>query len=172
MVLVPAHQNPLKEHAPKASDIIRLELLREALRTEPGLYVSPIELPIYDVHAENPQFSYTAETLRRVRGDMDEKSELLFCLGSDAVPGLHRWYRVDDVFELCTLVPYARAGYPLEENQNLSDFQQDALRQQFRTVPRIELSSTEIRSLVASGAAVPEGALPEQIVDRVMSVYR
>jgi len=117
---------------------VRLELTSTAVEPYPGLEVSDLE-----VRRGGP--SYTADTLdelaRRHPG-----AEFFVVLGADAARGLPTWKRVDEVTAHATLVVCARDG-GFGELPDGVDWERV-------TVPRIDVSSTEIRRRVAAGRSI------------------
>ena len=164
-VFIPAHQNPLKHNAPQANDRQRLAMLRLALENKPGLYVSPMELVLGSAAggAESP--SYTADTLSRIKKEIDPQAELFLLLGSDLIKDLHRWHDLDGIFKLCTPAPLMRKGWEIEDlrraNPLLDIGQLSILERNFIKTPTLENSSSLIRDKFRAGCAAPPGLAPE-----------
>jgi len=87
--------------------------------------------------------SYTADTLA-VLLDEDPTRQLFVVLGSDAAAGLPTWSRADEVRKLATIVVVERPG---------SDEGSPPTGWSWRRVevPRLEVSSTDLRARVADG---------------------
>ena len=87
--------------------------------------------------------SYTADTLA-VLLDEDPTRQLFVVLGSDAAAGLLTWSRADEVRKLATIVLVERPG---------SDEGSPPPGWSWRRVevPRLEVSSTDLRARVADG---------------------
>ncbi|MBK9384530.1 MAG: nicotinate-nicotinamide nucleotide adenylyltransferase [Planctomycetes bacterium] len=83
VVFLPTARNPMKPRGPRASNADRAAMLRLALQDEPALFVSPLEL-------ERAGTSYTVETLRAIRAQVEPEAELYFVMGSDCLPDFPR----------------------------------------------------------------------------------
>jgi nicotinate-nucleotide adenylyltransferase len=86
--------------------------------------------------------SYTADTLASL-ADRYPGSDLFTIVGDDAAAGITTWERYDEVVALSSLVVVDRPGAPV------------SLPEQFHwthvEVPRLEVSSTDLRARVADG---------------------
>jgi nicotinate-nucleotide adenylyltransferase len=162
-IFVPAHRNPLKASAPQASDRERLEMLRIALRAEPRLYVSPLELRLDEAEIGPP--SYTVDTLQIIRAGIAAETQLFLLMGSDLLPELYRWKEAGRIFEICSVVPFAREGHPIEafdaETMKLAPAQVQALEQRLVFVPACPVSASGVRDRIRrgedAGAELPPG---------------
>lgn len=115
----------------------RLAMVTAAVRDVAGLDASAIEI-------ERGGVSYTADTLDQLH-DADPSRELFVVLGSDAAAALPTWERVQRVAELATLVVVDRPGGPF------TAMPLDRFRWVRVEVPRLEVSSTDLRARVADG---------------------
>ena len=147
LVFVPAAQNPLK-HAPHASDEQRVEMLRQSIVGDPRMFVSPIEV-------ERQGVSYTVETIKEIASVIDPEAELMFIVGSDCLPGLHRWNDIEGLFENCELVALDRPGFGKDDidslYQTLPRDIVDRIRDHYIEQSPHSESSTEVRERIASG---------------------
>ncbi|HET8931442.1 MAG TPA: nicotinate-nucleotide adenylyltransferase [Acidimicrobiales bacterium] len=116
---------------------IRLAMVQAATEGLDGLEASDIEI-------RRDGDSYTADTLAELRG-LAPTAEMFVILGADAAAVIDTWERADEVRAAATIVAYDRAGGISEDRYELDD--------DIRTirVPRIDISSTDIRSRVAQG---------------------
>jgi nicotinate-nucleotide adenylyltransferase len=87
--------------------------------------------------------SYMVDTLTEL-GERDPAGERFLILGADAAAGLPTWHRADDLPALATLVLVDRPGIPCPPPPAGWAFERVE-------IPRIELSSTELRARVAEG---------------------
>jgi len=131
-------------HAPAA---VRLEMVEAAVHGIPGLEASAIEL-------DRPGPSYTADTLAALASN---RRELFLVVGDDVASHLDTWVRIDEVRNLASLVVVRRAG---EVGRWAVP---DGWRVERVTMPRLEVSSTDVRRRVALGLpidfVVPPGAV-------------
>ncbi|WP_144119410.1 nicotinate-nucleotide adenylyltransferase [Catellatospora sichuanensis] len=119
--------------------------------------------------ASNPRFSvsrvdvdrvgptYTVDTLRELRDQYGEKTELFFITGADALSKILSWKDADQLFELAHFVGVTRPGFMLTDAHLPADVV--SLVQ----VPAMAISSTDCRRRVAAGQPVwylvPDGVV-------------
>ncbi|GHJ45428.1 putative nicotinate-nucleotide adenylyltransferase [Catellatospora sp. TT07R-123] len=119
--------------------------------------------------ASNPRFSvsradidrggdtYTVDTLRELRGQYGEKTELFFITGADALSKILSWKDANQLFELAHFVGVTRPGFDLTDAHLPADVV--SLVQ----VPAMAISSTDCRRRVAAGQPVwylvPDGVV-------------
>jgi nicotinate-nucleotide adenylyltransferase len=128
-----------------ASD--RLAMTEAAVAGVAGVSVSALEI-------ERGGDSYTADTLAALRADRRHR-DLLVIVGADAAAGLPTWDRAEEVRTGCTLVLVDRPGLvapPLPEGW---DFVRVG-------VPRIDVSSTDLRRRVRAGEPI-DGLVPPAV---------
>ena len=136
---------------------IRLDLTRTAVSPYPGLECSDIEV-------RRPGPSYTADTLRALSAE-HPGAELFVILGADAARGLPTWERVDEVMQASTLVVCARDG-------GFGDLPVGVGWREV-TVPRLDVSSTDLRDRVAAGRSIDVLVSPETALSiRRHGLYR
>jgi nicotinate-nucleotide adenylyltransferase len=115
----------------------RLAMVEAAVEGVDGLEASGLEI-------ERGGTSYTADTLSALHSD-GSGAELFLIVGSDAAAGLATWERGDEVNRLSTIVVVTRPGaeYATEVPDGW-----DCIRVE---VPRLEVSSTDLRARVNDG---------------------
>lgn len=118
----------------------RLELCRAAVAGDPRFEVSDIE-----VLREGP--SYTVDTLRELHTRMSD-SELFLIVGGDVAAGLPTWCEPEQVLALATLAVARRRGTSRQEIDDALTGLEGGERAQFFEMPRIGISSTDIRRRV------------------------
>ena len=67
-------------------------------------------LKISDYEIKNKKVSYSFNTISYLNKNFSD-SDLFFLLGSDSLLYLDKWYRIDDIFNLCNIVIYSRPEY-------------------------------------------------------------
>ncbi|MCL2301474.1 MAG: nicotinate (nicotinamide) nucleotide adenylyltransferase [Firmicutes bacterium] len=97
VLIVPAKQAPLKA-APGTPDEDRFELCR---RTFP--------FPVSDMELRRPGVSYTADTLRELRGQYPQ-ARFFLLIGEDQRENFHRWKDWEEILSLAELFVLPRAG--------------------------------------------------------------
>lgn len=147
VVFVPAARSPHKLDAPPTPAAVRLEMLRAALAGEPFFSIDEREL-----HRAAP--SYTIDTIEELTR-ANPKRKLFYLIGSDNLPRLETWHRIDDLRRLVEFVVLDRSG--------------NAAVSSYRTIRRpIDISATEIRKRVAEGQSIRYLVPPavEEIIQR------
>lgn len=114
----------------------RLAMVEAAVRDIDGLEASALEI-------ERGGLSYTADTLAEL-GSLEPAAELFVILGSDAASGLSTWERADEVRQRSTLVMVERPGAH-------DAWPPEGWAWERVEVPRLEVSSTDLRARVTDG---------------------
>lgn len=126
----------------------RLAMVEAAVAAVEGLEASRLEI-------DRPGMSYTADTLESLRAE-DPARELFVVLGSDAAVGLPSWERADEVRAMATVVVVERPG--TREVEPPPGWSWEVVE-----VPRLEVSSTDLRARVAEGRPLDYLLTPEVI---------
>jgi nicotinate-nucleotide adenylyltransferase len=136
----------------------RLAMVEAAVRDVPGLEASAIEI-------ERGGHSYTADTLAELAA-IEPGASLFLILGADAAAGLSTWERVEEVRDLASLVVVDRPGAP-------SPVVPEGWSWTHVEVPRMEVSSTDLRDRVCDGRPL-DYLLPPAVIDcvRTRRLYR
>jgi nicotinate-nucleotide adenylyltransferase len=159
--LVPVHSPPHKEVIDDPGPEVRLELCRAAVAGDEGLGVC-------DVEVRRPGPSFTVDTLRELD---PENQELTFIVGGDMALSLPTWREPGEVLRMARLGVAERVWAVRADIEvrlaPLGD------RIDFFAMPRIDISSTEVRRRVAKGRPirylVPD-AVAEAVAER--GLYR
>lgn len=136
----------------------RLAMVEAAVRGVRGLEASSIEI-------DRGGHSYTADTLADLQR-ANPAAELHLVLGADAAAGLDSWERADEVRALASLVVVDRPG-------ELAATIPAGWRGARLEVPRLEVSSTDLRERIASGRPL-DYLLPRDVITcvRERQLYR
>ena len=169
ILLIPS-RTPPHRRAPHATAQDRLAMVRAAIRDEPGLEASTIELD-----ATGP--SYTSLTLDRFAAAGVDTHTLCFITGADAFEGIPTWHQYPDLLDRCHFAVVSRPGLPVErlrtqlprlaarmilvtENQACATPAQASIFLiDTQTSP---VSSTDVRAHLARGASVT-GLVPDAV---------
>jgi nicotinate-nucleotide adenylyltransferase len=133
VIFIPAAMSPHKLDEQPTPAAIRLEMLRAAIESEPRFRVDDREL-----HRPPPSFTIdTIEDFARA----EPAAEIFYFIGSDNLPRLNTWHRIDELRKLVRFVV-------LERGSTRSG-------SELVTISRlIDISATEIRNRVATGASI------------------
>jgi nicotinate-nucleotide adenylyltransferase len=140
ILMIPAGVPPHKEVDEDPGAAQRLELCRRAVSGDDRFEVSALEM-------ERRGPSYTVDTLGELR-QIAPDSELFLIVGGDVAAGLATWRDPEHVLSLATLAIAGRRG---TSDQAIGDTLaeiQGGERARFFRMPRIGISSTDIRERV------------------------
>jgi nicotinate-nucleotide adenylyltransferase len=113
--------------------------------------------------------SFTVDTLQEYRGAHPD-AELFFVLGADQLAEFHEWQDPPGIAELATLVAVGREGIePSEMNPMVIS---PGFEVQFVSlpVPRVDISSSEIRARVREGRPI-RYLVPDE-VGKIIETHR
>jgi len=150
-----------------ASPEQRLEMVRAAVADQPAFIVD-------DREVRRSGVSYSVDTLAELRHEYPQRS-LCLLLGMDAFLGLPGWHRWRELLTLAHIVVAHRPGWRAPTTGPLGELMVDhgtgsilALQQEragrvyVRAVTQLEISSTELRTLITSGGD-PRYLVPEAV---------
>ncbi|MFO0817804.1 MAG: nicotinate-nucleotide adenylyltransferase [Pirellulales bacterium] len=147
---LPAYRPPHKRDVTLAAPRHRLEMLELAVLGHAAFRVCD-----YEVAKE--EISFTVETLRHFRRERPGDS-LFFLLGADALTDFPTWRAPQEIAQLATLVSVRRSGSPEPDFTKLADAVGDEATQRIVAhqviMPRIDLSSSELRERQATGKSL------------------
>ena len=148
--------DPPHRGATFAAANVRLAMVRAAISGQDGFACDERE-----IQRDGP--SFTIDTLTALRGEYPRRS-LGLILGMDAFLGLPQWHRWDEILNVAHIIVAHRPGWkapdigPLGEiiaefGSHCVDDLHDTLhgRIYIHAVTQLEISSTEIRVLIAAG---------------------
>jgi len=163
---IPAARPPHRE-APGAGAELRLAMVRAATEGQPGFVVDDREL-----RRAGP--SYTVLTLAELRAELGVRP-ICLVVGMDAFAGLPGWHRWQELLELAHLVVAHRPGWNAPASGAVGELLQTCRaddvadlhgssngRILVRPVTQLEISSTRLRDIVASGRD-PRYLVPEPV---------
>ena len=146
VLLVPAGSPPHKAVEDEPGARVRYELCRAAVAGEERIGVSELE-----IDREGP--SYTVDTLRLLH-ERDPGDELTFIVGADMAQSLATWREPREVLRLARLAVAERAGVGRREIVERLAPLEIGGRVVFFDMPRIDVSSSALRSRVAAGRSL------------------
>lgn len=141
-IFIPSAVPPHKERV-SASSVHRLKMVQLAIQDNPQFQVMDIEL------VRSPQPSYTCETLKELKRIFSCNSPIPFIVGADTLTEIPTWHNYPQLLAELILVVTDRWGYP--DGPVQPEVQERVLNV---ALPRMELSSTLIREMVANGESI------------------
>ncbi len=135
IVFVPAHIPPHKKERKISSVALRLEMLKIATKDNPNFEISDIEL-------KRGGISYSLETIHTYKEQTGlDREDLYYLIGSDSLKQFQAWQNPKAILEECQLIVAIRPGFRPSDIPNWI-----LAKVQFANIPRIEISSTQIRA--------------------------
>lgn len=149
IIYVPAAINPLKTDHPPAPAGDRLAMLRLALRQQPGVEISTIEL-------DRPGPSYTIDTVTALRRQLGDDVILRLLIGADQALEFHRWKDWRRLLEMTNPVvmlrpPWNLASFERQLRQTHGDAKTLPVIFQVLDLPVIDISATALREALNRG---------------------
>ena len=172
IVLIPSACPPHKDTDRITPAADRAAMVEAAVADNPLFEVSRCELERSDTGP-----SYTLHTIRYLREQLGPTIPLYWLIGADTVRDLPSWYKVSTLVDECTIVTAARPGQSPADwiglENVLTPEQIARLKQYVLDTPRIDVSSTAIRSRIAAGLAFDD-LTPSAVVDYIQTkgLYR
>jgi nicotinate-nucleotide adenylyltransferase len=161
VVLMPTFVPPHKEVPDDPGPEVRLRLCELAAGSDGRLEVSRLEL-------DRGGASFTVDTLQELHARHPEH-ELIFIVGGDMAVSLPTWKDPRGVLDLATLAVAERSGALRRDIlERLTDEYGDdvAERLTFFDMPRMDISSSEIRRRVAAGRTI-RYLVPDAVADEI-----
>ena len=159
VVFIPAGQPRLKGEQPQATAEQRLRMVELAVAANPHFRVARNEVA-------RPGPTYTVDTLAELQRQLGPETTLCFILGLDALAQFHRWKDPERLIEMCELIIASRPGF---QNTGILDEQLARYptlggRISLLNIPRIDISSTDIRQRAARGGSL-RYLVPESVAN-------
>ena len=147
VVLMPVSTPPHKEVAADPGPQERLALCRLAAAEGEGW------LEVSDLEVLRGGPSFTVDTLRALHAT-SPGDELTFIVGGDVAQSLPAWREPEEVLRLATLGVAEREGVARQDIERELEPLAPAGRVRFFDMPRLDISSSDIRARVAAGAPI------------------
>ena len=155
VVLMPTRVPPHKEAENDPGPEHRLEMCRLATAKDERLAVSRLEL-------DREGRSYTADTLRAIH-ESAPGDDLTFIVGGDMAHSLPTWHEPETVLELATMAVAERSGTRRADIEKRLAGLRGAERTCFFDMPRIDISSSDVRRRVRDGRPI-RYLVPDEVV--------
>jgi nicotinate-nucleotide adenylyltransferase len=148
LIFIPAARSPLKTAVPAVSGQQRMEMIRLAIEGLDCYQVSDCELT-------RAQPSYTIDTIGQFRSQYGPTIPFYWLVGADALPELGRWFRIEELLDVCRICILYRAGFDVPSlrilDGQLSSRHIQQLAADVIPSPLVDVSSTQIREKIAHG---------------------
>ena len=150
VLFVPCDQPPHKPAASLVSAEHRAAMLEAAL-------TGALAFEMCDLEIRRGGTTYSINTVRALITRYP-KDELVFIIGSDALPELHLWKDARDLLRLCRFATLARPGFDLKamtgKSLNLEPDLAQALLANVAIGHQVDISASDIRYRVAEGMSI------------------
>jgi nicotinate-nucleotide adenylyltransferase len=169
--LMPCAEPPHRE-APSCSAAHRAAMVKLAVAGEPRLACDTREL-------QRRGKSYTIDSLQELRAELGAGQSLCLVMGCDAVLGITRWHRWQELLDWAHIVVIARPGWELPGSGLVAEWlgshrleRSQGLQQRsaggiiIEELRPLAISSTEIRGLMQEGQSA-RYLLPEPVLDYI-----
>lgn len=152
VLFVPTGQPWMKDRPEVSPAEDRYLMTVIAVSSNPHFNVSRLEI-------DRPGPTYTVDTLRALREEFGEKTELFFVTGADAILEIFGWKDSEEAMELARFIAATRPGYDIERFEAEAPTSHPSVA--VMSVPALAISSTDIRKRVREGRPIryllPEG---------------
>ena len=162
VIFIPAKCSPLKSLSPRVGDNDRLKMLNFAIEGQEKYEVSDYEI-------SKPAPSYTLDTVRYFQSIYSSEYTLYWLVGADSIDDLIYWHRITELIDECNVSMMYRAEYDKPDFSKYKDVwgmeRVEKLQKNIIPTPLVNISSTEVRREIASGADVT------QMLDKTVFSY-
>ncbi len=148
VIFIPTGQPWLRAEQPVADGPDRLRMVELAVESNPAFEASSQEI-------DRPGPTYSVDTLAELSRELGADTVLHCIIGMDALEQFHRWKDPERLVELCHLAIVNRPGHQgVDVNEVVGRYPKAGPRLTLLNVPRMEISSTEIRKRVSEGMSI------------------
>ena len=150
VLFMPAGQPWMKTESPISSKVHRLEMVKLAIKPFEEFEVSDIE-----IKRLGP--TYTIDTLIQLKHGPHSQSDIYLILGIDAALAIKEWYSSGEIARLCEVIIAPRGDSRSDHERHIEQIENDIGKPvHVLNIPHINVSGTEIRSMIASHMDVTE----------------
>lgn len=154
VLFVPNRQPPHKVGKKVSAATDRVAMVERAIADNPQFELSLIE-------QERSGLSHIIDTMRELQNERGADARLVFLVGCDALPDLHRWYQPQALLDEFEVVVMDRpTGRAIDWSEVERHF--PLIREQVQTVhvAQLEISGEDIRRRVKEGLPIRYQVLP------------
>ena len=151
MLFIPSARPPHKDLRDIIAPEHRYQMTVLATSDHPCFEVSRIEL-------DRVGPSYAIQTVKELQAFYGEECQLAWIIGADSLIEFKIWKDFDQLLDICSFIATTRPSY------SLNDVPKDLRnRVEFFSVTGVDISATEIRERIRSGASI-RYLVPEPVV--------
>jgi nicotinate-nucleotide adenylyltransferase len=147
VIFVPAGAPPHKLSRPLTPARQRLRMVEVAIASQPRFTISCV-----DLHRPGP--CYTVDTLQLLRNEWGPEPTFFFVEGSDSLAEILTWYQPRRLIELCEFAVVQRPGVEIDLDRLDDQLPGLAERVHWVQMPRLEISSSDLRLRVREGRPI------------------
>lgn len=118
-----------------------------------------------DFEVNRTEKSYSLHTFKYLREKYPD-DELFFIIGEDSLVDLNKWYKPEEILELCSLLVFPRNSLKTLDEEIKSAMQIYGNKIFPINAPIFDISSTEIRKKLSENKSV-DGLIPENVYDYI-----
>ena len=162
VLFIPVYIAPQKIKRSVSSVEDRLKMLQLAISDHSGLQISEVEI-------QRKGVSYSIDTIRQIKEEMDIRSKNLYLLiGADSLLEFHTWRDPGKILEESNVLVAGRPGFDIREVSE--EFRN---RIQIVSAPLIDISATMIRRRIREGKSI-RSLVPAPVEDYILrkGLYR
>jgi nicotinate-nucleotide adenylyltransferase len=142
--------NPLKDSHSLLNEYDRLHLVELAIKDNPKLRASNIEMHL-------PKPSYTIDTLTYL-SEKFPLEQFSIVMGGDSFQNIHRWKNFETLIAKYPIIVYNRPGFEIADTHNA--------KLQVLDAPVLDISATYIRKQIKAGKAI-RYIVPDNVVQYI-----
>ena len=157
--LIVSPKNPLKDGISSSTGTDRYKAAIVAVRRHfsTGSYAAEQEGPVKvdDIELNMPEPHYTIRTLDALK-EREPENEFTFVMGADNLDSIRKWRDYTRILKEFGVAVYPRKGFDLDKiKQDLLE-EDPAYKIQILNAGMVDISSTEIRNILARGGDASE----------------
>jgi nicotinate-nucleotide adenylyltransferase len=147
VLFVPAGAPPHKPARPISPVSHRLRMIELAIAGKSHFAVSHVDV-------DRPGPCYTVDTLELLRAEWGAGPRFFFIEGADSLSDIACWYRPQRLIELCELAVVERPGFETDLAELEKRLPGLTSRLHWVKMPRLEISSSDLRARVRAGRSI------------------
>jgi nicotinate-nucleotide adenylyltransferase len=150
VLFVPCDHPPHKNQTALVPAVHRVAMIEKAISGNRNF-------ELLDIEIRRGGTTYTIDTLKTLLQTY-KNDELFFVVGSDVLPELHTWHKIDEVLSLCRIITVMRPGFDIKK-MNPEDLKIDIKHAEKILADAIcahqfNISSSDIRYRAAEGMSL------------------